>query len=67
LCGITAREVIECFPEFVAATPSECHFRDCTHLHEPGCNIRDAVNDGRITSSRYEGYGRIMAELQGEQ
>ena len=67
LCGITAREVIECFPEFVAATPSECHFRDCTHLHEPGCKIRDAVDDGRITSSRYEGYGRIMAELQGEQ
>jgi ribosome biogenesis GTPase len=37
----------------------ECAFSDCTHLHEPGCAVVQAVEDGRIDPGRYESYLRI--------
>jgi ribosome biogenesis GTPase len=40
-----------------------CRFRDCSHLHEPGCAIRDAVRAGVIAPRRYAGYTRIMEGL----
>ncbi len=39
-----------------------CRFYNCTHLHEPGCGVRSAVEDGRIQASRH----RIYAEIHGE-
>jgi ribosome biogenesis GTPase / thiamine phosphate phosphatase len=40
---------------------ADCDFSDCTHTHEPGCAVRQAVTDGRIASSRYESYCRMRA------
>lgn len=37
-----------------------CRFTDCTHLHEPGCGVQAAVEDGRIAGSRYESYRTIL-------
>jgi ribosome biogenesis GTPase len=37
----------------------DCAFSDCTHLHEPGCAVVQAVEDGRIDADRYESYLRI--------
>ena len=37
----------------------ECAFNDCTHTHEPGCAVVQAVEDGRIDPGRYESYLRI--------
>lgn len=34
----------------------ECFYQDCTHVHEPTCSIRDAVDAGHITNQRYESY-----------
>lgn len=34
----------------------ECFYQDCTHVHEPTCAIRDAVQAGHITIDRYESY-----------
>lgn len=34
----------------------ECHYRDCTHLHEPGCAVLQAVERGEIPPSRYQSY-----------
>lgn len=34
----------------------ECFYQDCTHVHEPTCAIRDAVEAGNITTERYESY-----------
>ena len=34
----------------------ECFYQDCTHVHEPTCAIRDAVDAGHIASERYESY-----------
>jgi ribosome biogenesis GTPase len=58
--GIPAGELVEYFPEMADLT-GNCQFRDCSHLHEPGCRIREAVDDGRIAASRYESLVRIHA------
>jgi ribosome biogenesis GTPase len=58
--GIPAGELVECFPEMAALT-GNCQFRDCSHLHEPGCCIREAVDDGRIAATRYDSFVRIHA------
>ncbi len=36
-----------------------CQFHDCTHRQEPGCSIRQAMEDGKIEKSRYESYLRL--------
>jgi ribosome biogenesis GTPase len=42
---------------------SQCRFYNCTHLHEPGCGVRAALDRGEINESRYRIYGEILAEL----
>lgn len=46
---------------FVEIRPlvARCSFSDCTHLHEPGCAVREAVENGSIARSRYESYCRM--------
>jgi ribosome biogenesis GTPase len=36
-----------------------CAFSDCTHMHEPGCAVREAVEAGKIAPSRYDSYCRL--------
>ena len=38
----------------------ECRFKNCTHRHEPGCAVIQAVNDGLISESRYKSYLSIL-------
>lgn len=40
-----------------------CKFRDCKHLNDPGCALRKAVEEGKISSTRYENYHRLIASL----
>ena len=40
-----------------------CRFYNCTHLHEPGCGVRDAAQRGDISPSRYRIYGELFEEL----
>lgn len=47
------------FPEFKAH--QNCKFRDCKHLKEPGCKIKEAVEAGRVHASRYETY-QLLAQ-----
>ena len=46
------------FPDF-GAYLSECQFRDCSHRAEPGCAVRQAVDDGNIQKTRYDSYLRL--------
>ncbi len=41
----------------------KCKFNSCTHLHEPDCAVRRAVESGRIDSGRYQSYVNIMESL----
>ena len=47
---------------FTEFTPyvDECRFRDCTHLHEPGCAVRRAVADGAVPRTRYVSYRKLL-------
>jgi ribosome biogenesis GTPase len=38
---------------------SRCRFPDCTHTHEDGCAVKDAVADGWIDARRYESYCQV--------
>lgn len=50
------------FPEF--EEPGEyCRFNDCTHLHEPQCEVKERVEDGRISRARYDAYVRLAEDL----
>jgi ribosome biogenesis GTPase len=52
-------EVTHAFPEF-RERAGECRFRGCTHLHEPGCEVRRAVEAGEIPPGRHESYRRMV-------
>jgi ribosome biogenesis GTPase / thiamine phosphate phosphatase len=47
LQGVAPEDLPECFPEFRPFL-GHCRFNDCTHVHEPGCAIREAVGSGEI-------------------
>lgn len=48
------------FPE-LAPLVAHCQFSDCTHIHEPGCAVRAAVEAGKVHPQRYESYRRLRA------
>lgn len=37
----------------------QCQFNNCSHLHEPGCAVKEAVNNGSISEERYLSYLNI--------
>jgi len=52
-------EVSHYFPE-IFATGALCRYSDCSHTHEPGCAVREALADNRIAQSRYNSYLSII-------
>ncbi|HTX74295.1 MAG TPA: ribosome small subunit-dependent GTPase A [Rectinemataceae bacterium] len=42
---------------------AECRYRDCAHLHEPGCAVRAALESGEIDSERYESWRKLRREV----
>ena len=40
-----------------------CKFRDCKHLNDPGCLLRAAVEEGKISQARFDSYHRILATM----
>ena len=55
-------ELAGCMPDLREHAQS-CRFYNCSHLHEPGCGVRAAVERGEISASRYRIYGELWAEL----
>ncbi len=62
LWGVTRGEVGRLFPD-IAALAETCRFRDCRHLDEPGCAVRDAESKGALPSFRYHAFLRIKETL----
>ncbi len=54
-------EIYHFFPE-IFKTASNCQFNNCTHVHEPKCAVKKAVNDGDISITRYESYVGMLLE-----
>lgn len=58
LWDITPEEVDGYFPE-LRSLVEHCQFSNCTHLHEPGCAVLDAVAKGSVHPERYNSYIRM--------
>ncbi|HLO01580.1 MAG TPA: ribosome small subunit-dependent GTPase A [Symbiobacteriaceae bacterium] len=50
---------LELFPE-IAAHAAGCKFRDCSHVHEPRCAVKAAVEAGEIPAVRYDNWLRLQ-------
>ncbi len=50
------------FPEIAILVP-QCRFNDCSHVHEPGCAVLEAVNNGQLHQQRFESFLRMRDGL----
>ena len=62
LWHISPRQLLDGFIEFRPFL-GRCRFRDCSHHSEPGCALREAVEDGAIAAVRMQSYLHILASL----
>lgn len=54
-------EISHYFPE-IFSTSKKCRYGNCTHTHEPGCAVLEALNDNLIAQSRYNSYLNILED-----
>ncbi len=57
-------EELDAYFREIAPLVTDCQFSDCTHRHEPGCAVRKAVGDGRVSPARYDSYLRLREEQE---
>jgi ribosome biogenesis GTPase / thiamine phosphate phosphatase len=55
--------VDQAFPD-IAAAGGGCQFRDCRHKTEPGCAVKTAVAEGRISEDRYRHFLKLRVEIE---
>lgn len=61
LINIEKEEVHHYFPEIFKASAS-CRFNNCCHTHEPGCAVKQQVEEGLIAESRYMSYLNVLED-----
>ena len=59
---LTKENLQQYFPE-IDRFFAQCRFTDCKHIKEPGCVVREAVEQGEIAKSRYESYCMLYEEV----
>ena len=59
---VTHTELDLCFREMIPLRDA-CRFRECSHLHEPGCAVRAELGEA-VSGSRYESYRRLFELLR---
>lgn len=64
LYGIQKEGLGDFFPE-IASRADGCRFAGCSHLTEPDCAVRKALEEGKISADRYENYRLFYEELKG--
>ena len=62
---LTVQDVSHNFREIFTAS-TDCRFGDCLHRNEPGCAVKEAVEDGRIHPRRYMNYLQILEEIENQ-
>lgn len=65
LVGFDLNEIAGFFPE-MRERQHNCRYYNCTHLHEPGCAVMEAFDQGQIAASRYDSYISIYESLEDE-
>ena len=61
LVDVSQLELSGYFPEMLRVEDN-CRFVPCTHTHEPGCAVKEAVENGEISVERYESYLGMLDE-----
>ena len=61
LVDFEKEEIGRYFPEIFSHS-SECQYYNCTHVHEPGCAVQEAVAQGKISESRYVSYLKVLED-----
>ena len=59
----TKEELKDYFREF-GEYEGQCRFQGCTHTHEPGCRVKEALDEGKISRQRYDNYLEMYTELK---
>jgi ribosome biogenesis GTPase len=59
----SADDLARGFPD-IAELARHCRFRDCTHRAEPGCGVRTAADEGRITSGRMAAWLELFSGME---
>jgi ribosome biogenesis GTPase len=62
LSGLQPKDLVRFYPELAAITG--CRYANCSHVHEPGCAVRLAVREGRLSTVRYDSYCKIRKSLR---
>ena len=60
--SVTCDEIGDYYNEFSEYTG--CRFQPCSHTHEPGCAVKEAVDEGLISGERYNNYTTIYNEIK---
>ena len=58
------QELKEFYNEFLVYSEG-CRFNGCVHINEPDCKVKAAVEQGQISSLRYENYKQLYDEIKG--
>lgn len=64
LVEIGKAELSHYFPE-MRELLNQCRFDNCIHVNEPGCKVKDAVEEGLISQMRYESYLNMIESNEG--
>ena len=60
---IEAVELPKLFPDFLAVA-ANCRFRECRHLNEPDCAVKQGVAANEIAETRYKNYVQFLVEIE---
>jgi len=59
LIDFDKNEIPRCFPEMERLLPL-CRYKNCTHIHEPGCAVKQGLETGEVSLMRYNSYLSIL-------
>lgn len=62
LMDIEKNELSHYFPE-MKALMAECRFNNCMHIEEPGCAVKQAIEEGKFSADRYISYLNILSSI----
>lgn len=62
LPDLEKEELKEYYPEFLAYREG-CRFPGCAHIYEPDCQVKEALEEGKISTVRYENYKQFYEEI----
>ena len=63
--NLTIQDVAHNFREFFELS-HECKFNNCTHRNEPGCAVKNGIEEGLVSELRYMNYLQILDEIDAQ-